>query len=85
MTSFAIMMEPLVEEPVDHEAANLQMITFVTVGVSLFCMLVFILVILCNPSLRSERSMVHINLCVSTIFALTAYLLVEFGRDDEVR
>lgn len=84
LTSFAIMMEPTVVEPVDHAARNLRLITFGSVGLSLFCMLLFILVILCNKSLRSERSMVHINLCVATIVALTCYMLVEFAREDEV-
>lgn len=84
MTNFAIMMEPLIIEPIDHTARILQMITFVTVGLSLFSLLVFILVIICNKSLRSERSMVHLNLCISTIVALISYLLVEFAREDEV-
>lgn len=32
-------------------------------------------------SLRSERNMVHLNLCVSMILATASYLLVHFSKD----
>lgn len=54
MTTFAILMEEVEEEPFDYKGQNMQYMSYGSYGTSIFCLLTFIFIILCNKCVTRQ-------------------------------
>ena len=69
LTSFAIMMEPLVIPPTDWTLVTKMYMLYICTGVSMFALLIFCLIVLCN------KYVLYVYLLMSWYFLLKFYQL----------
>lgn len=83
-TSFAILMQP---NPPDVGAIHrlvLKILTYIGIGLSLVCLLIFFCLIIFRKELSGERYIIHLNLCVAMFAAQFCFVLIEVVKNDEV-